>query len=142
MKSIIITLLVFILQINIAVAQSTINNQKIERVINQMKSSPISLPEKNAVIRIAVGRTLKYSHSVHSSVGYSYRVEYDKSAFEMKYSTRYDNSDAVNSGVCGADSAIETTTFKSLKKGEYIIKVIHEFRGDVENVLTYKIIVK
>ncbi len=44
-------------------------------------------------------------------------------------------------GMCGGDSAVQTCTFRALKKGTYAIKIIHEFRGDIEKVITYTITV-
>ncbi|MCM1111332.1 MAG: hypothetical protein NC336_08995 [Clostridium sp.] len=101
-----------------------------------------TLQDTDSAVTIKVGFQLLYSHPVHGSVGSSYRVEYDKNAFELSYDTIYDNPDAVAEGMCGADSAVQTVTLRALKKGQYTVKVIHEFRGDVERVVTYKITVK
>lgn len=104
--------------------------------------STISLGENDSKLTVNVGDQLRYSHSVHGSVGYDYKVEYDKSAFKLTHNTEYDNPESVAMGMCGGDSAVKTCILQALKKGKYKVKVIHEFRGAVERVITYTITVK
>lgn len=101
----------------------------------------VNLPKVSGTITINAGDYIKYTHAVHGSVGINYKVEFDDTAFEADYNIKYDDPDAVEAGMCGGDSAVRTTTLTSLKKGKYTVKVIHDFRGTVEKVLTYKIIV-
>ncbi|MCH5311609.1 MAG: hypothetical protein J1E57_06600 [Prevotella sp.] len=119
-----------------------INNQKLKDVIEEMEIPPIILSEGNDFLKIKTGSVLKYSHSIHESVGYSYNVEYDNTAFEMDYSVKYGNPSAVEAGMCGGDAAVKTCTFKTLKRGTYTIRIIHEFRSNIEGILNYKISVK
>lgn len=101
----------------------------------------VTLPKVSGSITINTGDDIKYTHAIHGSVGINYTVEFDDTAFEAYYNIKYDAPDAVEAGMCGGDSAMRTTTLTSLKKGTYTVRVIHSFRGTVEKVLTYKIIV-
>ncbi len=93
--------------------------------------------------RLKVGETFTYTAKIHPSVGYSFHAEYDnKEAFSENYSVKYDDSKAVSSGLCGADSGQQTITLKALQKGNHTIKIIHEFRGKVEKELTFKLSVR
>ena len=100
-----------------------------------------SLPQKDSTITATLFDRFSYSHSIHGSVGYDFNVEYDKTAFHVKNYVEYKDPKAVERGMCGGDSAVKTCEFSPLKKGTYEIRIIHEFRGDVTSVITYKIIV-
>lgn len=106
------------------------------------KVSTIILGDTDSNINITLDSQIQYSHSVHSSVGYNYEIEYDKTAFLLTTKTKYDNLYAVSKGMCGGDSAILTSTLIPQKKGKYIIKVVHTFRGNVNSIITYCINVK
>lgn len=106
------------------------------------KASTVNLGDKDSKINITLGGQLRYSHSIHGSVGYDYKIEYDETAFVLTKQIKYDNPDAVSKGMCGGDSAVLTSTLIPQKKGKYIIKVIHTFRGNVNSVITYHITVK
>ena len=100
------------------------------------------LPQEDSTITISLSETFSYSQSIHGSVGYDYNVEYDETAFLVDTHVVYDNPKAVETGMCGADSAVKTCVFTPQKKGEYTIKIVHKFRGDTKNVITFNIIVK
>lgn len=44
--------------------------------------------------------------------------------------------------MCGGDQATKTCILEALKKGIYQIKVIHDYRGETERLITYTITVK
>lgn len=113
-----------------------------EKSAIKLKASTIILGDTDSNIDIPLDSQIQYSHSIYSSVGYNYEIEYDKAAFVLTYKTIYDDPDAVSKGMCGGDSAILTTTLIPQKKGTHIVKVIHTFRGNVNSVITYCINVK
>lgn len=100
------------------------------------------LPQVDSTITISLFETFSYSQGIHGSVGYDYNVEYDETAFLVDTHVVYDNPKAVEEGMCGGDSAVKTCVFTPRKKGEYTIKIVHKFRGDTKNVITFNIIVK
>lgn len=87
----------------------------------------VRLEENDSEYTINLDDAIQYSHSIHVSVGLSYRLIYDKNAFKISCHTKYDNSNAAD--MCGGDSANTTCTLKSIKKGIFIVKAIHEFRA-------------
>lgn len=101
-----------------------------------------NLGDVDSKISIPFGCDITYSHSVHWSVGYNYSVEYDKAAFKLSENLRYNNHDAVANGMCGGDKAILTSTLTPMKKGRFIVKIIHAFRGGQEQVITHDITIK
>ncbi|MBR5332324.1 MAG: hypothetical protein IKV32_03360 [Muribaculaceae bacterium] len=88
---------------------------------------------------ISINDNLSYSGEVHASVGKSYSVEYDTTAFEMQSDIKYNNPESVKAGMCGGDKAVKTVSFTPLKTGDYTIKVLHNFRGQTTDSMTYKI---
>lgn len=133
---ILIMMIAILSAIHVLSARKQINASK-------AKSEPchIILPDKDATLKVSLGDTVEYSHSVYSSVGHDYRAEYVESAFDKYYHMAYDSPEEVNAGMNGADSGIKTYTFKTLRKGTYTIVITHDYRGNVEKILTYKIIV-
>ena len=95
------------------------------------------LPQEDLTITISLSETLSYSHKIHGSVGYSFNVEYDETAFLVDTHVVYDNPKAVEEELCGGDSAVKTCVFTPRKKGKYTIKIVHKFRGDTTNVITF-----
>lgn len=110
---------------------------KIERKSNNM----VILEDNDSKMIISIGNEIKYSYPIHGSVGTEYRIEYDSTAFQMSCTTVYDDPISVALGMCGGDKAVRTCKLRPLKLGEYTIKIIHEFRGDVERVVTHTITV-
>lgn len=122
-------------------SQNIMDKLNVRNALEKVSRDVVKLEDENSKVSIKLGNEIEYSHRVHSSVGSSYRVDYDKSAFKLSYETKYDNPESVAMGMCGGDSAVQTCTFRALKKGTYTIKVIHEFRGDIEKIITYTITV-
>lgn len=100
----------------------------------------VGLKEHDSIYIIKLGDVMQYSHSIHPSVGFDYSMEYDEKAFNLSYDIKYD--DRYDPDKEGSDSANQTCTLKSLKKGFFKVKVIHLYRGKTERIITYKIIVK
>lgn len=100
------------------------------------------LGDEDSKIIVPLGCVIKYSHSVHGSVGYGYEVEYDKRAFTLSENLKYKNPDAVAKGMCGGDEAILTSILTPKQKGRFTVKVIHTFRGSQERVIIYDITIK
>lgn len=100
------------------------------------------LGDEDSKISIPLGCDILYSHFVHGSVGYNYSVEYDRRAFQLSEKLEYKNPDAVAKGMCGGDEAILTSTLSPMRKGRFIVKIIHSFRGSQERVITHVITVK
>lgn len=123
-------------------SQNIMDKLNVKNALEKVSRDVVTLDDRDSTITIHLGNEIVYSHRVHGSVGSSYRVDYDKSAFKLSYETKYDSPESVAMGMCGGDSAVQTCTFRALKKGAYKIKVIHEFRGDIERVITYMITVK
>lgn len=116
--------------------------RNIEVMSEKETQSPRILGDEDSKISIPLGCDIVYSHSVHGSVGYDYSMEYDRTAFKLSENLRYNNPDAVANGMCGGDKAILTSTLTTMKKGRFIIKIIHTFRGSQERVITHDITVK
>ena len=92
-----------------------------------------------SAINVSLSETFSYSYNIHGSVGYDYDIEYNKSAFDVETTIAYDDPEAVEAGMCGGDSAIKTCVFRPKKRGTFTIKVIHQFRGNTEDVITYNV---
>jgi len=123
-------------------SQNIMDKLNVRNALEKVSRDIVKLEDEDSKITIKLGSEIEYSHRVHGSVGSSYHANYDKSAFKLSYETKYDNPESVAMGMCGGDSAVQTCTFRALKKGTYKLKVIHEFRGDIERVITYTITVK
>lgn len=111
---------------------------------NSLDEDPILLNKVDSTafnLTINLGDAVRYSAPVHFSVGSEYTMECDKTAFDIDCSTLYDHPEDMEMGMCGADSAMQIYTLRPLKKGEFIVKAIHDFRGDIERVITYTIVV-
>lgn len=102
----------------------------------------IILADRDSRLTICVGNQASYSHSVHGSVGFWYSIEYDHDAFVLSHNVKYDDPESVEKGLCGGDSAVLTCTLRAMRRGTYVVKVVHDYRGDIERVVTYTITVK
>ncbi len=122
--------------------QKLSDNQKISNIVNRMNRYSLLLPDKCCTIKVKRGISFAYSHPIYLSVGNDYEVEYDNEAFVKDEVVKYDHPEMIENGACGADSAVMTTIFRALKDGKFTIKIIHKFRGEVEKVLTYMVIVE
>lgn len=123
----------------IVLCGSSACNAKSSRKTEENSEKVVRLRCVPGGLTVSQGVLIKYSHAVHGSVGITYRMEYNKDAFEMSCDTEYSNPQAVRQHMCGADRGVATCTLKAMKKGTYTIKVIHEFRGEVENTETYTV---
>lgn len=122
-------------------SQNIMDKLNVKNAIEKVSRDIIILEDEDSEITIMLGSEIEYSHRVHASVGSSYHVEYNKSAFKLSCEKNFDNPESVAMGMCGGDSAVQTCTLRTLKKGSHKIKIIHEFRGDIERVITYTITV-
>lgn len=102
----------------------------------------VKLKDEDEKLTINLGDELLYCHSVHASVGYGYWIDYDEDAFKMDCETVYLYPENMEQNMCGGDAAERTCVLQSLKKGDFTVKVIHDFRGETEQVITYTVIVK
>ena len=83
-----------------------------------------------------------YEGKVHPSVGYTYRVEYDTSAFSCHSKIQYDHPAKVAAGLCGADSGMAVYDFNPRKTGVFEIVEIFGFRGEETNRIRHRVVVK
>lgn len=102
----------------------------------------LRLPDEDGNLTVPLGEAIQYSDKVHGSVGIGYRVEYDKEDFKMDSTSEFDNPGSIARRECGGDSAVKTCILTPLRKGTFTVRIIHEFRGEVEKVVTFRIKVK
>ncbi len=100
------------------------------------------LPDRNATIAVRLGTVIEYRAKIYPSVGLNYRAEYDKDAFDVTRNVVYDRPKDVEAGMCGSDSGVCYTFFKTLKKGRYSLRIVHDYRGNVQRTVDFKIKVK
>lgn len=114
-----------------------------EEVPIQEESQParlaaVVLPQDGGDFTIKTGEVIEYSRQVWGSVGETYSVNYDESAFKMEYV----DSKEGQSVTPGGDQSVGTTYLEALKKGNFEIEVEHRFRGKTRKVVKYNITVK
>lgn len=112
---------------------------QIKHLEDYSTTQTINLDNTSKEHQISINNKLSYSGEIHASVGKSYNVEYDTTAFDMQSDIKYNNPESVKSGICGGDRAVKTVTFTPLKPGDYTIKVLHYFRGQTTDSLTFKV---
>lgn len=100
------------------------------------------LPDRNATMAVRLGKVLEYRAEIYPSVGLNYYAEYDKDAFDITRNVVYDRPNDVEAGMCGSDSGVCYTFFKTLKKGRYTLRIVHDYRGNVQRTVDFKIKVK
>ena len=88
-------------------------------------------------IKVPISTVLTYEHTVHESVGYMYSSVYDEDAFEEYTSKEYEQVQIF--GMCGGDRALKKTELKTLKRGDFLIKIVHSFRYEVKSVECYSV---
>lgn len=98
----------------------------------------LELPQDGADFTIKKGDVIEYSRQVWGSVGETYSVNYDESAFRMENL----DSKKDQSVKPGGDQSVGTTYLEALKKGKFEIEVVHKFRGKTKKVVKYNITVK
>ena len=121
---------------------SSPDTEVIQNAFRQMKNRTVNLPDHDESLTVRQGTVLEYSGRVHSSVGSSWYAEYNESAFKIETDFQYDDPDYELNPNCGGDSGIKTARFKAMKKGQFTIRIIHDFRGDIERTVTFNITVK
>ena len=77
---------------------------------------------------ICVGDQIVYKGLSHGSVGISFLLEYDKTAFTEKWHYSYTDPDLAN--MPGGDEEIAICTLIALKAGKFVIKEIENFRDE------------
>lgn len=88
-----------------------------------------------------VGDKLLYSSQVFGSVGITYKLIFDDSAFEMTEVLKYKHPEEVRAGMCGADDASLLINLTCKRKGVFTVRAIHGFRGNIEKEFVHKITV-
>ena len=77
---------------------------------------------------ICIGDQLVYKGLSHGSVGLSFVLEYDKTAFAEDRTYSYTDPDIAN--MPGGDEEIVICTLTALKAGRFVIKEIENFRDE------------
>ena len=75
------------------------------------------------------GDHLTFKSRVHGSVGIEYRIEYDKTAFQVEYNCEYVYSKGDRDMLDGADEYFVTYVLTPLKRGIFKIYEVEGFRG-------------
>lgn len=73
---------------------------------------------------------LLYKGRIHGSVGVTYNIEYDSTAFSVTKEFKYNDPKGMSERKCGADGGIVTYSLYPHKVGEYIIHEVEGFRGE------------
>ena len=75
------------------------------------------------------GEHLTFKGRVYGSVGIEYRIEYDKTAFQVQYNCEYVYSKEDRGMLDGADESFVTYALTPLKKGQFEIYEVEGLRG-------------
>lgn len=75
------------------------------------------------------GDHLTFKGRVHGSVGIEYRIEYDKTAFQVEYNCEYVYSKEERRTLCGADDSTIIYELTPLKRGIFVIFEVEGFRS-------------
>ena len=73
---------------------------------------------------------LLYKGKIHGSVGVTYCIEYDTTAFSVTKEIKYNNPKGMSERQRGADGGIVIYTLHPLIEGEFIIYEVEGFRGE------------
>lgn len=76
------------------------------------------------------GDHLTFKGRVHGSVGIEYRIEYDKTAFQVEYNCEYVYYEEDRDMLDGADDSTVTYELIPLKKGIFKVYEVEGFRGE------------
>ena len=85
---------------------------------------------------------LLYKGKIHSSVGVTYNIEYDSTAFSVTKEVKYNNPKGMSERQCGADGGIVIYTLYPLIEGEFIIYEVEGFRGEEKRRIKHEIFIK
>ncbi len=104
-------------------------------IIRQFHDKPhIEVPEYKKYLAKDNGMTtcipLTYKGKIHGSVGVTYNIEYDSTAFSVTKEIKYNNPKGMSERQCGADGGIVIYTLHPLIEGEFIIYEVEGFRGE------------
>ena len=83
------------------------------------------------------GDHLTFKGRVYGSVGIEYRIEYDKTAFQVEYNCEYVYSKEDRDMLDGADDSTVTYELTPLKKGLFDIYEVEGFRCQETAKKTY-----
>ena len=83
------------------------------------------------------GDHLTFKGRVYGSVGIEYRIEYDKTAFQVEYNCEYVYSKEDRDMLDGADNSTVTYELTPLKKGLFDIYEVEGFRCQETAKKTY-----
>ncbi|MDG1334337.1 MAG: hypothetical protein P8P74_18530 [Crocinitomicaceae bacterium] len=144
-----ITLLAFLMTAGINMNES----QAVSSVVNHetiKEKKPVQKRKKNIVeingLRgkhtVQVGQQLRYSTSVHGSVGYSASAYSSNSEALPLVESFIEYDDEERAEMSGGDSATKYFIFDAKKAGTYEIYAEHYFRGDLEDDFTIVITVE
>ena len=75
------------------------------------------------------GNHLTFNGRVYGSVGIEYRIEYDKTAFQVEYNCEYVYSKEDRDRLDGANDSTVICELSTLKKGLFDIYEVEGFRG-------------
>lgn len=106
------------------------------------KGPVVDLQQPGDSVTISLGDAVRYTGTEHRSVGTTYWMEYDPEAFRVEWKKVYEQPAKARRGEEGSDRAQLIHTLHSLKRGEFTVRAIHDFRGDTASVATYHIEVK
>lgn len=85
---------------------------------------------------------LLYKGKIHGSVGVTYNIEYDSTAFSVTKEIKYNDSIGMSERKCGADGGIVIYTLHPLIEGEFIIYEVEGFRGEENRRIKHEIFIK
>jgi hypothetical protein len=94
--------------------------------------------------RANVGDMLTYAGKIHGSVGFGldYQIADTEIIGYQNFETRYHNPENMKKGWTGGDGATGTYFFAAKKAGTTIVRLIHLYRGEIEEQHDIEIIVQ
>lgn len=85
---------------------------------------------------------LMYEGKIHGSVGVTYNIECDSTAFSVTKEIKYNDPKEISREHCGGDGGIVTYTLCPIKEGDFIIYEIDGFRGEEKRRIKHEIVIK
>ena len=98
-------------------------------------------PVDTVVIALGKG-SYSCEGKVHHSVGYTYSVEYDTTAFDCRSKIKYDYPLKMAAGMRGADAGRAVYSFKPRKAGIFEIVEVFCFRGKETRRIRHRIVIQ
>ena len=95
-------------------------------------------------LRAKVGDVLTYAGKIHGSVGFGldYEIKDEPIIGYQNFTTDYHTPENMKAGWTGGDGATGTYFFEAKKAGTTLLRLIHLFRGDIEEEHFVEIIVE